>query len=118
MQSGKEAKSWQAHSGGVLSVNFTHDGRLVTCGRDKTVKLWKADGSQIRQLDAFNDIALHTTFDYVGGRVIAGDWTGDLRVWNANDGTRRRPSERPTPAAGRSRCRGRKACCRVAARIG
>lgn len=86
MTSGKEAKSWQAHSGGVLSVSFTHDGRLVTCGRDKVVKLWKPDGTQIRQLDAFNDIALHATFDYAGNRVVAGDWTGDLRVWDANDG--------------------------------
>ncbi|HET6246471.1 MAG TPA: c-type cytochrome domain-containing protein [Tepidisphaeraceae bacterium] len=86
MQSGKEAKSWQAHSGGVLSVAFTHDGRLVTCGRDHVVKIWKPDGSQIRAFDAFSDIALHATFDYVGNRVIAGDWTGELRVWNAADG--------------------------------
>jgi WD40 repeat protein len=86
MQSGKEAKTWPAHAGGVLSVAFTHDGRLVTAGRDKMVKIWTADGTQVRQFDAFNDIALHATFDADGKRVIAGDWTGELRVWDAGDG--------------------------------
>ncbi len=86
MPSGKEVKSWQAHAGGVLSVAFTHDGRLVTSGRDKLVKTWTADGNQIRQFDAFNDIALHATFDGDGKRVIASDWTGEVRVWNADDG--------------------------------
>ena len=86
MQSGKEVKSWQAHGGGVLSIAFTHDGRLVTSGRDRVVKTWKSDGGQIRQFDAFNDIALHATFDSEGKRVVAGDWTGDIRVWDAGDG--------------------------------
>ncbi|HWE04617.1 MAG TPA: c-type cytochrome domain-containing protein [Tepidisphaeraceae bacterium] len=86
MQSGKEAKSWQAHAGGVLSVAFTHDGRLVTSGRDKTVKIWTADGTQVRQFEPFSDIALHATFDADGKRVIGGDWTGELRVWDAADG--------------------------------
>ena len=86
MQSGKEVKSWQAHGGGVLSVAFTHDGRLVTCGRDRAVKLWTPEGSQIREFGTFNDIALHVAFDCDGKRVVAGDWTGDLRVWDAGDG--------------------------------
>lgn len=86
MESGKNVKTWNAHAGGVLSLAFTHDGRLVSCGRDRVVKLWKPDGSQIRQLDAFSDIALQATFDHDGKRVIAGDWTGEVRVWDADTG--------------------------------
>jgi WD40 repeat protein len=86
MQSGNQLKTWNAHGGGVTSLSFTHDGRLVSCGRDRVVKLWKPDGSQIRQLDAFNDIALQTTFNDDGKRVIAADWTGDIRVWDAESG--------------------------------
>jgi len=86
MQSGNQVKSWNAHGSGVLSVEFTHDGRLVSCGRDHVVKLWNANGSQIRQLDGFRDIALDATFDCDGKRVIAADWTGEIRVCDATTG--------------------------------
>ncbi len=88
MNSGKEAKTWQAHAGGVLSMAFARDGKLVSCGRDHLVRVWKADGSQLQQFEAFGDIALHCTFDDEGARVIAGDWTGQIRVWNVSDGKR------------------------------
>lgn len=86
MQSGNLVKSWNAHGSGVLSVEFTHDGRLVSCGRDHVAKLWNANGSQIRQLDGFRDIALDATFDCDGKRVIAADWTGEIRVCDAATG--------------------------------
>ena len=53
MNSGKEAKTWQAHGGGVLSLAFAHDGRLISCGRDRLVRVWKPDGSQLQQFEAF-----------------------------------------------------------------
>jgi WD40 repeat protein/predicted nucleic acid-binding Zn-ribbon protein len=83
MQSGKNVKTIQAHPGGVASVYFTHDGRLVTCGRDRRVKIWKADGGQIGTTEPFADIALHAVFDGDGKRVVAGDWTGQVRVFDA-----------------------------------
>jgi hypothetical protein len=83
MASGNNVKTIQAHPGGVSSVHFTHDGRLVTCGRDKRVKVWKADGSGLGQTEAFEDIALHAVFDGNGKRVVAGDWTGQVRVFDA-----------------------------------
>ncbi|HEX5242286.1 MAG TPA: c-type cytochrome domain-containing protein [Tepidisphaeraceae bacterium] len=86
MQSGNQVKSWNAHGSGVLSVEFTHDGRLVSCGRDHVVRLWNANGSRIRQLDGFRDIALDATFDCDGKRVIAADWTGEIRVCDAATG--------------------------------
>jgi WD40 repeat protein/predicted nucleic acid-binding Zn-ribbon protein len=88
MNSGREAKSWQAHAGGVLSVSFGGDGRIVSCGRDRVVRVWNADGSSLKQLDAFNDIALKAVFDSDGSRVIAGDFTGEVRVWTTADGKR------------------------------
>lgn len=83
MQSGNVVKSIQADPGGVESVHFTHDGRLVTCGRDKRVRIFKADGSPVAQSEAFKDIALHAAFDGDGKRVVAGDWTGQIRVFDA-----------------------------------
>jgi hypothetical protein len=85
---GTLAKSINAHPGGVLSVAFTHDGRLVSCGRDGQVKVWTVDGSPAKSLEPFGDIALRATFDHDGQRVIAGDFTGAIRVWTVADGKR------------------------------
>ena len=52
-------------NGGVLSIAFTHDGRIVSCGRDHQVKLWGPDGAQLKSFEAFNDIALRAAFIYV-----------------------------------------------------
>ena len=86
MESGGQIKNWGAHSGGVLSLEFTHDSRLVSCGRDRVVKVWDQNGSQQRAFEAFTDLALKTTFNHDGSRVIAGDWSGEVRVWNTADG--------------------------------
>jgi hypothetical protein len=83
MPTGKLVKTWNAHPPGVTSVSFTHDGRLVTCGRDKVVRQWKPDGTALATTAAFPDIALHATFDGDGRRIIAGDWSGAIRVFDA-----------------------------------
>lgn len=87
LENGKGVKNWGAHGGGAKTVEFTRDGRLVSIGIDKTAKLWAADGKQERAFPAFNDIGLDVTFVAEADRVVAGDWTGELRVWNAADGT-------------------------------
>ena len=86
MEQGQQVKNWNAHAGGGSSVNFAQDGRLVSCGRDKVTKMWDQNGQQQKAFEAFADIALRTTFTHDGGRVAAGDWTGEVRLWNAADG--------------------------------
>ncbi len=88
MNNGSQVKSWGAHGGGAASVEFTRDGRLFSCGRDRVPKLWKQDGGAIRSFEAFGDLALQVTFCDETNRAIAGDWTGEIRVWNAVDGAR------------------------------
>jgi hypothetical protein len=88
MQNGKQVRSWGAHGGGTQSVRFTHDGRLVTAGRDKRAKAWAGDGKALRSFEPFADLALQATFSHDGKRVFAGDWTGTVRVWDAANGKR------------------------------
>ncbi len=88
MENGNQIKSWGAHGGGVFSIEYCRDGRIVSSGRDKVAKLWDANGGAIRGFEAFNDLALQVTHCDETDRVIAGDWTGDVRVWQAADGTR------------------------------
>jgi hypothetical protein len=80
----KESKSWTAHNGGVEWVDFTPDGRLVSCGRDKIAKVWDAAGKLIFNCgEPFGDIALRAALN--SDRLIAADWTGRIRAF-ATDG--------------------------------
>ena len=88
MENGGQIKSWAAHGGGAFSVEFCRDGRLVTSGRDKVTKLWDGNGGALKGFEAFTDLALQATHCDETDRVIAGDWTGEIRVWNAADGVR------------------------------
>jgi len=84
MENGGQVKNWNAH-GGVECLAFTHDGRLVSAGRDRTVRTWTADGAQEREFPALNDVALQCAFAHDGARVIGGDFSGEVRIWNAVD---------------------------------
>src|SRR5258708_14888344 len=86
MENGAQVKNWGAHGGGALSVDFTHDGRLVSAGRDNLAKAWDQNGQQLRAFDAFADLAMEATFTHDGARVVAGDWTGEIRMWDTADG--------------------------------
>ncbi|MDZ4783322.1 MAG: c-type cytochrome domain-containing protein [Planctomycetia bacterium] len=86
MENGSLIKSWDAHGGGAACVSFSHDGRLVSAGRDRVVKIWDANGAQLRAFDAFHDLALQCVFTHDDAQVAAGDWTGEVRLWNVADG--------------------------------
>ena len=62
------------------------DGRLVACTRDRLTRVWDQNGAQVRAFEAFPDLALRGVFSHDGGRVVAGDWSGTIRVWSAADG--------------------------------
>jgi len=88
MENGRQVKSWGAHGGGTEAVEFTRDGRLVSAGRDRRTKLWTQAGKAIRTFEAFSDFALRVTYSDTDKRVIAGDWTGVVRVWDEATGKR------------------------------
>jgi WD40 repeat protein len=88
MQEGKQARSWTAHDPGVLSVSYARDGRLVTCGRDNAVTLWEGNGNKVRTLAEGSDLPLRAVLSQDGKRVFAGDFSGHLLMWNAEDGKR------------------------------
>jgi WD40 repeat protein len=86
MENGGQIRSWGGHGGGCQSVRFTKDGRLVSTGRDRVTKLWDQNGAQQRPFEAFPDVGLRVAVTHDSARVIASDWTGQLKVWNTADG--------------------------------
>jgi len=68
--------------GGVLSLQFTKDGRLVSVGRDSTIRVWSADGKPRGASQAFDALLTKVAVSPDGSLAIAGDYQGQLRIWD------------------------------------
>jgi chorismate mutase len=86
MNDGNQIKNWGAHGGGGFSVNYAHDGRLVSSGRDKAVRTWNGDGAALKGFGMPED-ALKCAITHDGKRVIGGDWAGNIKMWDHEQGT-------------------------------
>lgn len=85
MQNGNQVKNWGAHGGGVSAVEFTRDNRIASTGRDNQAKLWDINGAAIRAFPGLGDLGMEVAFDTDADRILAGDLTGAIHVWNAKD---------------------------------
>jgi len=86
MEQGKQLRSIAAHAEGVTSLHFAHDGRLLSGGRDHLAKLWDPEGKLVRALEPFPELIMKVAFAHDGARVLAGDWSGEIRLSAAADG--------------------------------
>ena len=82
---GKKIRSWSAHAGGAADVCWLNDGRLVSTGRDRRVKLWKADGKLDADLGAMSDIGTRVAVNDSQNLVIAADWAGQVVVFDLKE---------------------------------
>jgi hypothetical protein len=68
--------------GGVLSVQFLPDGRLVSIGRDRTMRLWTSEGKAKEISAPFDALPTKVVARYDSKLVIAGDYKGRLLLWD------------------------------------
>ncbi|MFL5339008.1 MAG: c-type cytochrome domain-containing protein [Gemmataceae bacterium] len=99
MENGGQIKAWGAGAG-CESVRFSHDGWLATCARDRLCRLWDQNGAQQKVFEAFPDLALRCAVTHDNSRVVAGDFSGQIKFFVTADG---KPagvvSNNPPPAA-------------------
>jgi hypothetical protein len=85
MENGGNIKNWGAHGGGVAAVKFTHDGKIASTGRDRVTKLWDQNGAAQKSFEPFPDLGLSVAVTHENARVVAGDWSGVVKVWAVAD---------------------------------
>lgn len=69
---------------GVMDGVFAPRGELVTCGRDRKVRIWSSEGDLIQSHamdDTSNLLLLRVGVTYDGTRVLAGDTAGNIHSW-------------------------------------
>ena len=85
MHEGKLVKSVDAHNGGAMSVRFDHEGRFVTAGKDKRVRLWDAAGNKVRDFEPMGEAVLQVAITHDASRVAYGDWSGQVLSASVED---------------------------------
>jgi len=68
--------------GGVLSLQFTSDGRVVSVGRDSTIRVWSADGKPQGASKPADALLTKVAASPDGKLAIAGDYQGRVVTWD------------------------------------
>ena len=84
MNNGGQVKKFTAHGGGTLSLDYARTGEFVTSGRNREVKIWKADFNLKKSLPPFSEMVVETAITQDGKRIFTADWNGVIEAWDAN----------------------------------
>jgi WD40 repeat protein/tRNA A-37 threonylcarbamoyl transferase component Bud32 len=81
-------RSLKGHTGNVLSVAFSPDGKRIVGGSDdQTVKVWDAiSGQELLTLKAHTLLVRTVAFSPDGKRIVSGSYDKTLKVWDAMSG--------------------------------
>jgi WD40 repeat protein/DNA-binding SARP family transcriptional activator len=82
---GSPQRTLKGHEGHVQSLDFSPDGRIVTAGADRTVRVWGLDGRPLI-LRGHEDEVTTVAFTPDGRKVLSSSDDGTLRLWDANTG--------------------------------
>lgn len=70
---------------GVLAARFDRDGNLSTAGRDRTIRLWNAQGAERKAFPLPDHQPLCAVISFDTKTIIGGDSNGGVRFWKTDD---------------------------------
>jgi WD40 repeat protein/DNA-binding SARP family transcriptional activator len=79
-------RTLSGHRGHVNALAYSRDGRIVTAGADRTVRVWSPRGAAEVVLRGHRDEVTAVSFTGDGARVLSSSSDGTLRLWNARGG--------------------------------
>ena len=92
MKDGWPTRTATAHAGdsgsrysrrtGVLDLDFASDGRILSTGRDRALKIWKVDGTEVGAAEDLKSLPTRGAFGANGTVFFTGDLAGELHVWD------------------------------------
>ncbi|NNE92352.1 MAG: hypothetical protein HKN23_11950 [Verrucomicrobiales bacterium] len=76
----QKAESRYSRRTGILDLSFGRDGQIVTTGRDRSIRWWKADGAPAGELKEFESLPLQVGYSPSFKRVYLGDLDGQVHA--------------------------------------
>ncbi|KAA0222778.1 MAG: WD40 repeat domain-containing protein [Planctomycetota bacterium] len=86
VEAGNAIRQVAAHGVAALDVVSAVNGRWATSGADGRVRIWNADGGEFRSLEPHGDWVYQVSFSTDGAKLVAGDWTGVVRIYESETG--------------------------------
>ena len=79
----------RGHEDAVYGASFSPDGlRIVTCGRDRTALVWRADrGDKLLTLKGHENSVFSVQFSRDNSRILTASANSTARIWDATTGT-------------------------------
>ena len=72
---------------GVLSLQFMSDGRVVSVGRDKMIRIWGSDGKAKSSSTPAETMLTKVAASFDSKLTIAGDYSGRVMLWDGKQTT-------------------------------